>query len=126
MVLGIFLILQTGFLFNKYWINDYRIPIEPAVYPTYAAQFMTANHLQGNILVPFDWGEYIIWKFPESKVSIDGRFRTAYPENIIELNLAFSQGQAESLKLLNEFPTDLVLAKHGKRRSPPWKICPAG
>ncbi len=30
------------------------------------------------------------------------------------MNLAFSQGQAESLKLLNEFPTDLVLAKHGE------------
>jgi len=113
-LLGIFVILQTGFLFNKYSTDDYRIHIEPTMYPTYAAQFMTANHLKGNILVPFDWGEYIIWKFPESKVSIDGRFRTAYPENIIKMNLAFSQGQAESLKLLNDFPTDLVLAKRGE------------
>ena len=113
-VLGVFLIVQAMFLINKYWVNDYRVVIDPAMYPTYAAQFMTANHLNGNILAPFDWGEYIIWKFPESKVSIDGRFRTVYPENIIQMNLAFSQGQTEGLKLLTDFPTDLVLTKYGE------------
>ncbi len=113
-VLGIFLVVQAMFLLNKYGVHDYRVVITPTMYPTYAAQFMTANHLNGNILVPFDWGEYIIWKFPASKVSIDGRFRTAYPENIIAMNLAFSQGQLAGLILLTDFPTDLVLAKKGE------------
>ncbi len=96
---------------SKYRINDYKILVEPGVYPTYAAQFMEANRINGNILVPFDWGEYLIWKRPKSKVSIDGRFRTAYPEHIIRQNLAFSAGQAEGMALLEQHPTDIVMVR---------------
>jgi len=93
--------------------NNFKIWVEPSLYPTYAARFMQANQLAGNTVVPFDWGEYWIWKFPGSKVSIDGRFRTAYPERIIHLNRAFAEGRPEGRALLTDFPTGFVLAgKH--------------
>ena len=90
--------------------NNFKIWVEPALYPTYAAHFVEANGLDGNYVVPFDWGEYWIWKFPDSKVSIDGRFRTAYPQRVIDLNQAFAEGRPEGQPLLTEFPTDYVLA----------------
>ena len=99
--------------------NNFKIRVDPNVYPTYAAQFMEANQLEGNLVVPFDWGEYMIWKSPGSRVSIDGRFRTAYPEKIIELNRAFEHGLAEGLALLNDWPTILVLTK---KNEPPHTL----
>lgn len=110
-VLGVFIIFLVGMQLDKYAENYFKIRVDPMVYPAYAAQFMTANQLEGNLVVPFNWGEYMIWKSPASRVSIDGRFRTVYPENIIAINRAFAFGKAEGLALLNDFPTLMVLTK---------------
>jgi len=110
-VLGVFAVFMVGVQLNVYAADDFKIRVDPFVYPTYAAQFMEANGLEGNLVVPFDWGEYMIWKSPNSRVSIDGRFRTVYPENIIEMNRAFAYGKPEGLTLLRDFPTILVLTK---------------
>lgn len=110
-VLVLFSALLFGWQMNQYAVDDFKIRVDPHVYPTYAAQFMEANGIVGNLVVPFDWGEYMIWKFPGSKVSIDGRFRTVYPEKIIEMNRAFAFGKAEGLALLRDFPTFGVLTK---------------
>jgi len=110
-VLGLFAMFVVAMQLGKYVENDFKIRVDPQVYPTYAAQFMEANHLAGNLVVPFNWGEYMIWKSPNSRVSIDGRFRTVYPENIIEMNRAFAYGKAEGLSLLRDFPTTIVMTK---------------
>lgn len=109
--LGLFTAFLFGLQINLHADDDFKIRVDPHVYPAYAAQFMTANHIEGNLVVPFDWGEYMIWKSPGSRVSIDGRFRTVYPETIIEMNRAFAYGKPEGLALLNDFPTFLVLTK---------------
>ena len=96
---------------TKYQASDFKILVEPGRYPTYAAQFLHANEINGNLLVPFDWGEYFIWKLPESRVSIDGRFRTVYPEKIIRQHRAFDSGQKEGKVLLEDYPTDLVVIR---------------
>ncbi|KMP10757.1 hypothetical protein UR09_03070 [Candidatus Nitromaritima sp. SCGC AAA799-A02] len=96
---------------DRYRATDFKILVAPGKYPVYAAQFMKANNLAGNILAPFDWGEYMIWKFPDSKVSVDGRFRTAYPEDVINNNLDFSAGGEKWKALLSEYPTDIVLTR---------------
>ena len=115
-VLGIFIVGLATMQLNQYAENEFKIRVDPFVYPAYAAQFMEANGLEGNLVVPFNWGEYMIWKSPNSKVSIDGRFRTAYPENIIEMNRAFAYGKPEGMALLKDFPTILVLTK--KKEAP--------
>ncbi|MCF8719159.1 hypothetical protein [Nitrospina gracilis] len=109
---GVLLTFMIFFLINRWQLfsgNNYKIWVEPSVYPTYAARFMQTNHLSGNTAVPFDWGEYWIWKFPQAKVSIDGRFRTAYPQSVIDLNAAFATGRPEGKRLLTDFPTEFVL-----------------
>ena len=110
-VVGLYAVFVIGMQVNKYAENDYKIRIDPFMYPVYAAQFMAANHLEGNLVLPFNWGEYMIWKSPRSKVSIDGRFRTMYPESIIELNHAFAYGKPEGMGLLRDYPSILVLTK---------------
>jgi hypothetical protein len=107
-------ILTVGHLFvglSKYQTSDFKILVEPGRYPTYAAQFLLANGINGNALVPFDWGEYFIWKLPESRVSVDGRFRTVYPDKILRQHMAFTAGQPEGDGLLKDFPTDLVVIR---------------
>ncbi len=112
---AVLLVFMIFFLINRWQLfsgNNYKIWVEASVYPTYAARFMQANGLSGNTVVPFDWGEYWIWKFPQAKVSIDGRFRTAYPQSIIDLNAAFATGRPEGDRLLTDFPTQFVLTGH--------------
>ena len=110
-VLGMYAVFVVGMQVNKYAENDFKIRVDPFVYPVYAAQFMETNHLEGNLILPFDWGEYMIWKSPNSKVSIDGRFRTVYPESIIAMNQAFAYGKPEGMGLLRDYPTILILTK---------------
>ena len=46
------------------------------IYPVGAVEYLRLNGFKGNILVPYDWGAYIIWKlYPNVKVSLDGRYR---------------------------------------------------
>ncbi len=107
--LMIFFFLQTLYIFNNYSGSKFKIMVEPQVYPTYLAQFMKANNIQGNLLVPFDWGEYFIWHFPFSKVSIDGRFRTVYPETVIKLNESLKLQPTNNHTLLEKYPTQYVV-----------------
>lgn len=109
--LGLFIALLIGLQWDKHAKHFYKISVDPAIYPTYAAQFMLANNLEGNLVVPFNWGEYMIWKLPNSRVSIDGRFRTVYPEEVITLNQAFALGQPEGMALLTDPRAQLVLTK---------------
>ena len=111
MVLGIFIVGLAAMQLNQYSENEFKIRVDPFMYPAYAAQFMETNDLEGNLVVPFNWGEYMIWKSPNSRVSIDGRFRTMYPENIIQLNRDFALGKLEGLALLTDYPTILVMTK---------------
>jgi hypothetical protein len=76
-----------------------------------AVQFIQANRIKGNLLLPFDWGEYAIWKLhPSCRVSIDGRFRTAYPENVIEDHIFPLNDDVAWSKLVKKYPADIILS----------------
>ena len=109
LILSIFIVLQLIDGYSKYNQNQFKVIVEPQVYPFYLTQFMKANQFKGNILVPFDWGEYFIWQLPDSKVSIDGRFRTAYPENVIGWNKKVYSVQ--NPKILEKYPTDYIVQR---------------
>jgi hypothetical protein len=108
-VILIFIVAQVYALHDKHAVNDYKILVEPKVYPTHAAQFLIANNIDGNIMTPFDWGEYLIWKRPNSKVSVDGRFRTVYPEEILTNTINLANGQPHAKKHIKTHPPDIIL-----------------
>jgi hypothetical protein len=42
-------------------------------YPQRAIEFLKNRKIEGNLFSDYAWGGYLIWKYPEEKVFIDGR-----------------------------------------------------
>lgn len=86
-------------------------------YPVGAARFIREHGLRGNLALPLDWGGYALWHLaPDVRVSLDGRFATVYPPEVVADNFAFFAGQ--SGRLLDAYPTTMILAPHGWYRAP--------
>ena len=103
---------QLYYTSNKYVKNRGNIIVDPSIYPVYAVHFLKQNEIKGNILLPFEWGEYVIWKlYPECKVSIDGRFRTVYPQTVLDDHLMALHDESMYKKLLDKYSTDIILAR---------------
>ena len=97
---------------NTYQVAQFKIQVQLKNHPTYAVRFMKKNNINGNILVPFDWGEYLIWHLPDSRVSVDGRFRTAYPQEVMDRNMDFTARKPGAMAILDQYPTDLILVRN--------------
>ncbi len=79
-------------------------------YPAGAVAFMQSHRLHGNLLCDFNWGEYLIWHvWPGSRVFIDGRYDTVYPEPVIDDYLTFYLQRPHAAEVLNRYPHDFVL-----------------
>jgi hypothetical protein len=61
-------ILQTSLV-----IKGAKYLIEGVFYPNEAVSYLVENPPKGEIFSFYGWGGYLIWKFPEKKVFIDGR-----------------------------------------------------
>ncbi len=97
---------------GKYRQTDWRIVVDPRVYPVAAVRFMRHNNFQGNLQLPFEWGEYTIWKLhPDCRVSIDGRFRTTYPERVINDHFRARQDPNLLFKVAEKYGADIILTK---------------
>ncbi len=90
--MGLFAGFQLSHNFLKWQRHGFQIHVDPAINPVYAVRFLKENEINGNIMTPSDWGEYVIWKLPESRVSVDGRYWTVYPPDFIIQNLVFHKG----------------------------------
>jgi hypothetical protein len=79
-------------------------------FPSRAVALLRDSGVEGNLVILFDWGEYVTWHLaPRIKVSIDGRREVAYPDEIHWLNFRFLHGAPGSDQLLKHGPADLVL-----------------
>jgi hypothetical protein len=103
-------------LYQVLWIgrihleHRFQIVVNPLEYPTQAVDFIQRNGIQGNMAVPFDWGEYLIWKLhPGVRVSIDGRYTTAYPMEVIRDHWEWMTGGKRWRRLLERYPTELAI-----------------
>ena len=90
--------------------NRFQLTVSPQEYPTQAADFLRRNGARGNLAVPFDWGEYFIWHlYPGVRVSVDGRYTTAYPLKVIDDNFEWMRGGKNWKRLLDSYPTEIVI-----------------
>jgi hypothetical protein len=104
-----------------------NIFVAPEEFPVHAVRFIRENGLRGNLAVPFDWGEYAIWHlYPDCRVSIDGRYTTAYPSNVIDSGWRFIDGSPGWDALLQDASVALVDRRHGTAlrlfSSPQWRL----
>ncbi len=77
------------------------IVVLPRSYPVDAFQFMRDHGLDGRMVVQFRWAQYALAAFGnhedprgqgKSTVAFDGRFRTCYPQSIVDASFDFILG----------------------------------
>ena len=78
-----------------------QIPVRRDSYPVTAFQYITDQDLNGNLILRFKWAQYAIAAFgvesderPHLKVAFDGRFRTCYPQELVDMYFDFAIGDA--------------------------------
>jgi len=97
-----------------------RIDVDPNVYPVQALRFLAENDVVGRVALPFDWGEVALWSLPAgSSVAVDGRFTTAYPQQLLDESWRFMSGDPGWNDLLTRYPTDVVVSA---RTQPPAEL----
>ncbi|GAC1468695.1 MAG: hypothetical protein NVSMB9_11620 [Isosphaeraceae bacterium] len=84
-------------------------------FPARAVALLKQSDARGNMAVPFDWGEYVLWHLGRRvKVSMDGRRETVYSDESYRQSCDFERGTGNWDALLKTGPrTDLVLAPIG-------------
>src|SRR6185295_14647307 len=86
----------------------------PAPYPIGAVDYLAANNVRANALVPFGVGAFVSWKLhPYIKVSLDSRYEVAFRPELLVAHLDFFAARRGWRDFLDAYPTDLVLAPAG-------------
>jgi len=117
-------------------VSDLRV--DKSNYPVAAAQFIADHEMTGKIVVTYNWAQYVIGAFgptseydPGIEVSFDGRFRTCYPQEVVDMNFDFVIGPggpdqrwrspnsppADSSLALEHASPDLVLISRRQKHS---------
>ncbi len=120
-------LLQLEFTSIRYRAFGLQIAFNPFGYPVAAVRALRQAGLHGNLAVPLDWGEYVLWFLaPQMKVSFDGRFATVFPEQVVDDNFNFFLGAPGWQRLLEQYPTDAALVPTGWpcpiRNLPNWQL----
>lgn len=75
------------------------IKVKYEKYPVAAFKFLKQNDLNGKMVVTYNWAQYAIAAFKnnpdvtgEGHISFDGRFRTCYPQQIVDMHFDFICG----------------------------------
>ncbi len=68
-------------------------PVERDEYPVDALEYMAEHRLNGKLVVVFNWAQYAIAALaPDVEVAFDGRFRTCYPQEVVDMHFDFLLG----------------------------------
>ena len=71
-----------------------KFPVERTRFPVDALQYMTDRGLDGKLVVSFNWAQYAIAALaPNTRVAFDGRFRTCYPQEVVDMHFDFLLGE---------------------------------
>jgi hypothetical protein len=100
--IAVFLLLETG-MFSRRLNAGMDIP-------SGAVAFMKEHDLHGNVLNEYGWGAYLIWHItPGSKIFIDGRCETVYPDRVLSDYLQFYFDFVHAGEVLRDYPHDFIL-----------------
>lgn len=119
-VIGVVLFIgEAGVLFMVGVVNKGIV-----TYPVEAVEHLKVNNYPGEVLSDYGWGGYLIWKYPEKKVFIDGRmpsWRWKAPES--ESDWAFKdflriKTDGDFEELFEKFNVRTVLLPNYVKRDP--------
>jgi hypothetical protein len=81
------------------------------VFPVGAVEYLREREFRGNVITPYDWGSYVMWKLgPDVQVSLDSRYEVAYPAGLMEFHQQLIEARGDWRWLLEKYPADAVLA----------------
>jgi hypothetical protein len=87
---------------------SFQMRVLPDRYPVAAVTRL--QNESGNLAVYFNWGEYALFHLhPRVLVSIDGRYETVYPDEVVRANWDFTRGRPGSERFLDSFRADFAL-----------------
>lgn len=102
-------LLQLSLTGARLWRDHLQVVFDPRDYPVAAVRALR-DAASLNLAVPLDWGEYVLWFLaPQIKVSLDGRFATVFPEQVVADNVDFFASAPTWRRLLEQYPTEAVL-----------------
>ena len=87
-------ILTVGQLYSR--MSELRV--DRRLFPVAAVEYLAEQQVKGRMVVTFNWAQYVISALGAETeqdgvlVSFDGRFRTCYPQEIVDMNLDFMLG----------------------------------
>lgn len=124
---GLLAAVQLSLMGLRLAADRFHVVYEARDYPVGAVGHLRASGLAGNLVLPLDWGGYVIWHgAPAVRVSLDGRFATLYPPRVVEANFAFFGVGEEAVRLIDEYGATMVLAPAGTHtpahRHPQWRL----
>lgn len=109
------------------------MPVQRDEYPVCAFQYVADRNLQGKMVVTFNWAQYALAAFgqktpggPGVLLHADGRFRTCYPQELIDMHFDFALSDLEPryrspnspplnpTRILEYGEPDLVLVSRGQ------------
>ncbi len=109
------------------------MPVQRNEYPVSAFQYIADRNLQGKMVVTFNWAQYALAAFgqktpdgPGILVHADGRFRTCYPQELLDMHFDFAISDLEPryrsrnsppldpTRILEYGQPDLVLVSRGQ------------
>ena len=101
-VLLVVLLVATTLVSTSLLGQLQMITVRKDCYPVSAFQYMADRQLRGNLVLRFSWAQYAIAAFGDeqdpssTRVAFDGRFRTCYPQQIVDMYFDFALGEFES------------------------------
>ena len=117
------------FAFGLHKPRPFKIQI-PKEYPVGTLNFIKENQLSGNVWIPFNWGEYAIWKLcPLCRVNIDGgRYDLMYTNEQLMDSFTVSDGVDGWLDIIKKYNPDLIVMERKKyvreefEKDPDWEL----
>lgn len=89
---------------------ELRMTVPPERYPVEAVRLLRRSGVSGRLAVYFNWGEYALYHlYPRIRVSIDGRYETVYPDDVVQANWDFTHDAPGAEKMLERFPADFAV-----------------
>jgi len=80
------LAVAVGLRVRPPWVDKNAFPVD-------AFAYMRNEGLSGRLVAHFDWAQYALYAFsPPTTVQFDGRFETAYPEDVADMHFDFLLG----------------------------------
>jgi hypothetical protein len=123
-------LLAAAVIAGAVWVlegrHGSRIVMVEELTPVAGVKFLEENGIGGRILNEYDWGGYLVFKLPDSRIFCDGRSDTVYPPRITGQWARFVRGRERWAEVADRYGVQLVVLRRRRpvvellARSPGW------